>query len=241
MGYIEVADAWVAPADAPPAFPARIGSTEDEEGAHQAAQARAAQVARGLGLHPLETLRVRVLTVHAEGSLHSDKTIVVKYDRVYAGLPVVDGMIAVSLTRAGQIRGASLVPVEAVAVADTGATVSAEEAAQAAVATVEGDEVSAPGPTFDGTPADSEGYRRGRLVVGRRCAASYEPVAPELVVFIPCTRSFTPQGQKDDFGEPRTAWRVLVSDEHSVREEVLVDAHTSHILDRRSQRRSCWG
>jgi hypothetical protein len=198
---------------------------ESVAAAKRAAQARAPEVARALGLDPLEALQVRATRVDAEGSVYADETITIKYDRAYAGLPVVPGMIGVGLTWSGEIRGATVYPIGSVAVRSTTPIVSAEEAARLAIATTGWGEAVGRIPTFTGKPVSVEEYEHRPLMAWGQ---------PELVIFIPHAPHYSAQGETWDFGDPVLAWRTVVTDARQITEEVFIDAQTAGPLHRSS-------
>lgn len=71
---------------------------------------RAPRVAQELGLSPDEVLEAFDAYVFPEGRglLSPDATVVLSYDRTYAGLPVVGGKFIVHMTRSGEIRWTNL-------------------------------------------------------------------------------------------------------------------------------------
>ena len=96
---------------------------------------RAPRVAQELGLSPDEVLKAYAATVFPEGqgTVSSDATVVISYERTYAGLPVVGGSFVVHMTRSGEIRwtNRNAVPIR---VPTTRPTVTRRSAMDAAVA-----------------------------------------------------------------------------------------------------------
>lgn len=99
---------------------------------------RAPKVAQELGLSPDEVLKAFDATVFPEGqgTVSSDATVVISYERTYAGLPVVGGSFVVHMTRSGEIRWISrnAVPIR---VPTTRPTVARRSAMDAAVASTQ--------------------------------------------------------------------------------------------------------
>ena len=99
---------------------------------------RVPRVAQELGLSPDEVLEAYDATVLPEGQglVSSDATVVISYQRTYAGLPVVRGGFGVHMTRSGEIRWTSrnAVPIR---VPTTRPTVARRSAMDAAVASTQ--------------------------------------------------------------------------------------------------------
>jgi Zn-dependent metalloprotease len=101
-------------------------------------QAAAARTAVLLGLGQHNGLRVRTARVLDEGGRRTDATVTVKYDRTYAGLDVVGGMIGVSATRSGEIRDVHVDEPTQVTLPTTVPAITAGRAAATARAAVAG-------------------------------------------------------------------------------------------------------
>jgi len=212
---------YLRPADLSPAFPASSQSPDGRLAAREAAQARAPDVAEVMRLDPREALYVHTAEVHPEGSLHTDKTIFLKYNRVYDGLPVVHGVVAVHLTRSGEIREAWTTPVHSITVPSTTPTLSGHRAGDIAVATTDWHEAVARIPTITGKRISPEAYPRRPIRAG---------TAPTLVVHVPFSRHITSRGEEQVYGQPALTWRTAISDGHDICEEVLIDAHHGTVL-----------
>lgn len=215
-------------ADTPPAFPAQTRSASENTLARDAAQARAAQVARVLHLDPLENLRIHSVHVYAEGSVYTDETIVVSYSRYYADLPVWYGAVVVKMTRSGEIRMARLEPVERIAVRSIEPTVTATEAERIVLASTDWAEAVRRVSRVDGRPLRPEDYPRGTLAVGG---------AATLIIYAPYELRYTPDATQM-YAEPTLAWQVGYGDDLIVHEVAVVDAHTGAVLHRESLVRS---
>ncbi len=102
------------------------------------ADARKADTAGRLGLGAKEKLVVRDVVKDRDGTLHT------RYERTYAGLPVLGGDLVVSTTAAGKTKKVVKATKAAVAPATVTPKISAEKAERQAVAAAEADGAEAP-------------------------------------------------------------------------------------------------
>ncbi|MEU1791186.1 M4 family metallopeptidase [Streptomyces sparsogenes] len=93
----------------------------------RAADADKSATAEALGLGAKEKLVVKDVTKDADGTLHT------RYERTYAGLPVLGGDLVVEESRSGAVRSVAKATKARVEVADTTATVAPAAAEKAAV------------------------------------------------------------------------------------------------------------
>ncbi|MFI9152997.1 M4 family metallopeptidase [Streptomyces sp. NPDC053367] len=101
-----------------------------------AAQDRAASTARELGLGAQEKLVVRDVVKDADGTVHT------RYERTYAGLPVLGGDLITHEAKGGALKGVTKATKARIAVASTDAAISATAAKKSALAAA-GDGTSA--------------------------------------------------------------------------------------------------
>lgn len=124
--------------DEPVDLPEATVTLEDKFAWRAEGNRRAPRVAQELGLSPDEVLEAFDAYVFPEGRglRGPDATVVLSYDRTYAGLPVVGGKFIVHTTRSGEIRWVSPqgVPIR---VPTTRPTVPAGSAADAAMASTQ--------------------------------------------------------------------------------------------------------
>lgn len=124
--------------DEPVGLPEATVTPEDFFAWRAEGNRRAPRVAQELGLSPDEVLKAYDATVFPEGqgTVSSDATVVISYERTYAGLPVVGGSFGVHMTRSGEIRWTSrnAVPIR---VPTTRPTVTRRSAMDAAVASTQ--------------------------------------------------------------------------------------------------------
>ncbi|MEV0172904.1 M4 family metallopeptidase [Streptomyces sp. NPDC050803] len=93
----------------------------------KSAQAQAASTARELGLGAQEKLVVRDVLKDADGTVHT------RYERTYAGLPVLGGDLVTHVTKGGALKGVSKATKSRIAVASTDAAISAATAKKSAL------------------------------------------------------------------------------------------------------------
>jgi len=92
------------------------------------AQDAAGSTAAELGLGAQEALVVRDLVKDADGTVHT------RYERTYAGLPVLGGDLVTHVAKSGALKGVSKATGARIAVASTDARISAAAAKKAALA-----------------------------------------------------------------------------------------------------------
>ncbi|WP_078599027.1 M4 family metallopeptidase [Streptomyces davaonensis] len=95
----------------------------------KSAQADAGSTARELGLGAQEKLVVRDVVKDANGTVHT------RYERTYAGLPVLGGDLVTHVTKAGDLKSVSKATKARIAVASTDAAISAATAKKSALKT----------------------------------------------------------------------------------------------------------
>ncbi|MET7702511.1 M4 family metallopeptidase [Streptomyces sp. NPDC005485] len=94
----------------------------------KSAQADAASTAQELGLGAQEKLVVRDVVKDANGTVHT------RYERTYAGLPVLGGDLVTHVARNGDLKGVNKASKARISVASTDAAVSAATAKKSALA-----------------------------------------------------------------------------------------------------------
>ncbi|MFC8759615.1 M4 family metallopeptidase [Streptomyces sp. NPDC057193] len=102
------------------------------------AHATRAATAKALGLGGKEALLPRTVSKDADGSVHS------RYERTFAGLPVLGGDLVVHTAPNGKVRGVTKSATSTITVASTTAAKSAESAEAAAVARAGAEGATAP-------------------------------------------------------------------------------------------------
>ncbi|MET8676757.1 M4 family metallopeptidase [Streptomyces sp. NPDC004647] len=123
-GTAQAAKAYAQPD--PGALPAKLSPAQRAELIRDA-NATKAETARSLGLGAKEELVVRDVVKNADGTTHT------RYERTYAGLPVLGGDLIVHETGAGKVEGVTKAVKSRIAVRDTSAAVTAGAAEQQAV------------------------------------------------------------------------------------------------------------
>ncbi|MFJ3304493.1 M4 family metallopeptidase [Streptomyces sp. NPDC086549] len=93
----------------------------------RSAQEAAGSTARELGLGAREKLVVRDVVKDADGTVH------VRYERTYAGLPVLGGDLVTHTAKSGALKGVTRATKARISVASTDATVSAASAGKSAL------------------------------------------------------------------------------------------------------------
>ena len=93
----------------------------------ESAQASAVSTARELGLGAQEKLVVRDVVKDANGTVHT------RYERTYAGLPVLGGDLVTHVTRSGALKGVSKATAARISMASTDAGISAAAAKKTAL------------------------------------------------------------------------------------------------------------
>ncbi|MGD3105833.1 M4 family metallopeptidase [Streptomyces sp. YGL11-2] len=126
--------AGTAGASPAPTASAQGGSPLKLSGSHRAellrdAGAARAQTAKALGLGSQEQLVARDVIKDADGTTHT------RYDRTYAGLPVLGGDLVVHTAKGGAIKSTTKAAKSAIAVASTTAKIAPKTAALAAEST----------------------------------------------------------------------------------------------------------
>jgi len=94
----------------------------------KSAQADAGSTAQELGLGAQEKLVVRDVVKDANGTVHT------RYERTYAGLPVLGGDLVTHVTKSGDLKGVNKASKARISVASTDAAVSAGAAKKSALA-----------------------------------------------------------------------------------------------------------
>jgi Zn-dependent metalloprotease len=143
---IQSGAATAAPEQAPPAaaranpgsLPVKLTPAERAELIREA-DANKAGTARALGLGAQEKLVVRDVVKDADGTVHT------RYERTYAGLPVLGGDLVVSTTKAGATEAVVKATRAAIAPASLTPTVGAERAERQALAAARAEEATSPG------------------------------------------------------------------------------------------------
>ncbi|WP_432095393.1 M4 family metallopeptidase [Streptomyces sp. bgisy100] len=110
----------------PGALPAKLSPAQRAELLREANATKAA-TAKSLGLGSKEKLVVRDVVRNADGTTHT------RYERTYAGLPVLGGDLIVHETKGGSVEGVTKAVKSRIAVAGTTARVSAGTAERTAV------------------------------------------------------------------------------------------------------------
>ncbi|GGU44199.1 hypothetical protein GCM10010211_04600 [Streptomyces albospinus] len=108
--------------------PLKLSASHRAELLRDAGAARA-QTAKALGLGSQEKLVVRDVIKDADGTTHT------RYDRTYAGLPVLGGDLVVHTAKGGAIKSTTKASRSAIAVASTTAKIAPKTAALAAEST----------------------------------------------------------------------------------------------------------
>ncbi|MEE1754572.1 M4 family metallopeptidase [Streptomyces sp. SP18CS02] len=135
------------PASDAPSASALPLSAAQRAGALQQAQAGAATTARGIGLDTTkEQLVVRDVVKDADGTVHT------RYERTYAGLPVLGGDLVTHTARDGKLKGVTKATEARIAVASTDATVGAAAARKSALTAAALEAGDAAGATAARTP-----------------------------------------------------------------------------------------
>ncbi|MFJ8083416.1 M4 family metallopeptidase [Streptomyces sp. NPDC096205] len=124
------------------------------------AQDRAASTARELGLGTQEKLVVRDVVKDADGTVHT------RYERTYAGLPVLGGDLITHEAKGGALKSVTKATKARIAVASTDAAISATAAKKSALAAAE-----------DGTSATA---RKVVWAAGAKPVLAYESVVHGL-------------------------------------------------------------
>ncbi|MER7984560.1 M4 family metallopeptidase [Streptomyces noursei] len=123
--------------------PLALSTSHHAELVHDA-QAATAQTAKTLGLGAQEKLVVKDVIKDTDGTVHT------RYDRTYAGLPVLGGDLVVHTAKGGAVKGVSKATKANVAVASTTAKIAPKAAALAAESTatksIGAKKVDAPAP-----------------------------------------------------------------------------------------------
>ncbi|MGI5376357.1 M4 family metallopeptidase [Streptomyces sp. CA-251387] len=120
--------ATAAPEPTPSGAAALPLSASARAAAIESAQAAAGSTARELGLGAREKLVVRDVVKDANGTVHT------RYERTYAGLPVLGGDLVTHVTKSGTLKGVSKATKARIAVASTDAAISAATAKKSALA-----------------------------------------------------------------------------------------------------------
>ncbi|MFI1566179.1 M4 family metallopeptidase [Streptomyces sp. NPDC020490] len=94
----------------------------------ESAQQAAGSTARELGLGAEEALVVRDVVKDADGTVHT------RYERTYAGLPVLGGDLVTHVSKGGALKGVSRATKARISVASTDAAISAAAAKKSALA-----------------------------------------------------------------------------------------------------------
>ncbi|ELS54186.1 putative Preprometalloendoprotease [Streptomyces viridochromogenes Tue57] len=106
----------------------------------RAAQADAGSTARELGLGAQEKLVVRDVVKDANGTVHT------RYERTYAGLPVLGGDLVTHVTKSGTLKSVSKATDARISVAATDAAISAATARKSALAAADSPKATAASP-----------------------------------------------------------------------------------------------
>ncbi|WP_244181839.1 M4 family metallopeptidase [Streptomyces curacoi] len=106
----------------------------------RAAQADAGSTARELGLGAQEKLVVRDVVKDANGTVHT------RYERTYAGLPVLGGDLVTHVTKSGTLKSVSKATGARISVAATDAAISAATARKSALAAADSPKATAASP-----------------------------------------------------------------------------------------------
>ncbi|MFF9329756.1 M4 family metallopeptidase [Streptomyces sp. NPDC014776] len=128
----------------------------------RSAQDAAASTARELGLGAQEKLVVRDVIKDADGTTHT------RYERTYAGLPVLGGDLVTHVSKSGALKGVSKATAARIAVASTDPAVSAT--------TAKADAVKA----ADSAKATAAGARTVIWAAGAKPVLAYESVVKGL-------------------------------------------------------------
>ncbi len=120
--------ATAAPEPTPSGAAALPLSASARAAAIKSAQESAASTARELGLGAQEKLVVRDVVKDANGTVHT------RYERTYAGLPVLGGDLVTHVTKSGALKGVSRATKARISVASTDAAISAATARKSALA-----------------------------------------------------------------------------------------------------------
>ena len=136
----------------------------------RSAQDAAASTARELGLGAQEKLVVRDVIKDADGTTHT------RYERTYAGLPVLGGDLVTHVSKSGALKGVSKATTARIAVASTDPAVSATTAATASPQNCTRSPASG-GHAVGVKPPPSRRGRRG-WTSGCRSAAVKTPTTP---------------------------------------------------------------
>ncbi|MEU8785145.1 M4 family metallopeptidase [Streptomyces sp. NPDC048637] len=122
------AGASPAPAPTPDASPLKLSASHRAELLRDASATKA-QTAKKLGLGAQEKLVVKDVIKDADGTTHT------RYDRTYAGLPVLGGDMIVHTAKGGAVKSTTKSTGKSVKVASTTAKIAATTAAQSAQGT----------------------------------------------------------------------------------------------------------
>ncbi|PWI20584.1 peptidase M4 family protein [Streptomyces sp. Act143] len=125
----------------------------------KSAQDAAGSTARELGLGTREALVVRDVIKDANGTVHT------RYERTYAGLPVLGGDLVTHVAKGGALKGVSKATSARIAVASTDATISAATAKKSALA---------------GTDSATASARKVIWAAGTKPVLAYESVVKGL-------------------------------------------------------------
>ena len=128
----------------------------------ESAQASAVSTARELGLGAQEKLVVRDVVKDANGTVHT------RYERTYAGLPVLGGDVVTHVTRSGALKGVSKATAARISMASTDAGISAAAAKKTALRAA------------DSSDATSATARKVVWAAGTRPVLAYESVVKGL-------------------------------------------------------------
>ncbi|MET9731353.1 M4 family metallopeptidase [Streptomyces sp. NPDC006458] len=120
-----------APEPAPASAAAPLGASA-RAAAIASAQDAAPAAARELGLGAQEKLVVRDVVKDADGTVHT------RYERTYAGLPVLGGDLVTHRARGGALKSVTKASKSRIAVASTDAAISGAQAKKSALAAAEG-------------------------------------------------------------------------------------------------------
>ncbi|MEW1655312.1 MULTISPECIES: M4 family metallopeptidase [unclassified Streptomyces] len=124
-GITAAGTAGAAPAAAPNGAPLALSTSQHSE-LMQQATATTAQAAKALDLGSQEKLVVKDVIKDADGTVHT------RYDRTFAGLPVLGGDLVVHTAKGGAVKSVTKATKAKVAVASTTAKIAPKTAALAA-------------------------------------------------------------------------------------------------------------